>query len=194
MTIWCYWQNETTSLVTQIPGAILFLLQGLLYNSNSFKDYPIQLSCRTPMSNLQQFESTPCMRFQSSCPDYQNMYWSPLKWVLSHCHQNCKKTLLKLQKLHDKNQDAVIYYLSGSLPGQAILHLRQLYLVGMISHLEGDILHEHTINILTTVKPSSTSWFIWLSDTCLQYGFPQPRPPQSENVPARGIWPKCAFP
>ena len=85
-----------------------------------------------------------------------------------------KKTLQNLQKLLPYTPDAVIFFLSGSLPGHAVLHQRQLSLFGMISLLNGNPIHEHAIRVLTTSKPSSMSWFVQVRDLCLMYGLPHP--------------------
>ena len=66
-----------------------------------------------------------------------------------------KDTLMKLQKLHDKTPEPVIFYLAGYLPGVAVLHMRQLSLLGMIARLQGSVLHQHATNILTSAKSSS---------------------------------------
>ena len=60
-------------------------------------------------------------------------------------------TLCRLQKLAKTTPDCVVYFLSGSLPSTALMHLRQLGLLGMLARL-GD---------------SSSS--AWQADTPLQY-------------------------
>lgn len=55
----------------------------------------------------------------------------------------------------------------GHLPGKAILHLRHLYLLSMISLLPDNVLHQHAIHILTWAKSGSQSWFIHVQDITL---------------------------
>jgi hypothetical protein len=57
--------------------------------------------------------------------------------IISACYKN---TLQRLMKLHDRTPDCAVYFLAGSLPATALLHLRQLSLLNMISHLEGNTL------------------------------------------------------
>ena len=83
-------------------------------------------------------------------------------------------TLQNLQRLHPKTPRSIIFFLAGSLPGEAILHLRQLSLFSMICHLPDDPLHHHANFVLTNLPPSSSSWFHQVRDICLQYGLPHP--------------------
>ena len=83
-------------------------------------------------------------------------------------------TLQNLQRLHFKTPRSIIFFLAGSLPGEAILHLRQLSLLSMICHLPEDPLHHHAKYVLTCLPPSASSWFHQLRDTCLQYRLPHP--------------------
>ena len=53
-------------------------------------------------------------------------------------HQHYKNTIRCLQKLPDETPQAVIFFMSGSLPATAILHLRQLCLFGMVTRLPND--------------------------------------------------------
>jgi len=68
-----------------------------------------------------------------------------------------KKKLQSLMKLHDKTPDAVVYFLSGSLPSSATLHIKQLTLFSMIARLPDNILHKIGKYLLTTSKDSSKS-------------------------------------
>ena len=85
-----------------------------------------------------------------------------------------KKKLLLIQKLPTGTPDPVVYFLSGSLPGRAILHLRQLSNFGMITHLSDNPIYKIAMRMLTTAKPSSSSWFLQIRDLCLQYSLPHP--------------------
>ena len=50
-------------------------------------------------------------------------------------HQHHKNTIRCLQKLPDETPQAVISFMSGTLPATAILHERLLCLFGMVSRL-----------------------------------------------------------
>ena len=89
-------------------------------------------------------------------------------------HQHHKSWLQNLQKLHDGTPQAVTYFLAGSLPSTAILHIRQLCLLGMISRLPDDPLYHHACYTLTTGRLSSNSWFSSVRTLCLQYSLPHP--------------------
>ena len=79
-----------------------------------------------------------------------------------------------LQKLMDKSPACVVAFLGGTLPGTALLHLRQLSTFGMITRLPGSILHSHGVRVLTSARPSAVSWFQQIRDLCLQYQLPHP--------------------
>ena len=49
--------------------------------------------------------------------------------ILYECHKN---SLSKLMKMHDRTPDSVVFFLAGSLPITALLHLRRLSLFNMI--------------------------------------------------------------
>ena len=66
------------------------------------------------------------------------------------------------------------YFLSGCLPGEAVIHLKILSLFGMVARLQDDPLRIHARNILVTAKPSSKSWFCQVRDICLKYELPHP--------------------
>ena len=73
-----------------------------------------------------------------------------------------------------KTPDPVVYFLSGSLPISALLHLRQLSLFSMISRLPDNILNKIARYILTTTKDNYKSWFNKIKSICLFYGLPHP--------------------
>ena len=91
--------------------------------------------------------------------------------MLSACYKN---TLQRLMKLHEKTPDCAVYFLAGSLPCAAILHLRQLSLFLMICHLRDDTLNLLARSILTNAKPSAKSWFQGIRTLSIQYGLPHP--------------------
>ena len=59
-----------------------------------------------------------------------------------------KNTLRRLMKLHERTPDSVVYFLAGSLPASAFLHLRQLSRFMMICHLKDNILNTLAIKML----------------------------------------------
>ena len=84
------------------------------------------------------------------------------------------ETLRKLQRLLKNTPRCVTYFLSGNLPGAALVHLRQLCLFGMICRLQTSILHDCAMNFFTEVYHNRTSWFQQIRRWCLQYGLPHP--------------------
>ena len=88
--------------------------------------------------------------------------------------QHHKETISNLQRLLPLTPRAVIYFLAGTLPGAAFLHLRQLSIFGMITRLPANILHSHAKNIFSCVTSSQKSWFHQIRDLCLQYDLPHP--------------------
>ena len=53
--------------------------------------------------------------------------------IISH---HVKETLQGLLKLYDKTPDLVVFFMSGTFPAEATLHLKQFTLFGMIYRLE----------------------------------------------------------
>ena len=92
-------------------------------------------------------------------------------------------TMQNLQRLHRKTPRSIVLFLAGSLPGEAILHMRQLSLLSMICHLPDDPLHQHAKYTLSTLPPSSLSWFHQVRDLCLQYNLPHPLVLLDQPVP-----------
>ena len=68
-------------------------------------------------------------------------------------------------KLHDQTPDSAVYFLAGSLPATALLHLHQLSLFGMIGSLDHNLLKTLALNTLVEAKPSARSWLykVWTS-------------------------------
>ena len=88
--------------------------------------------------------------------------------------QHYKETLQGLQKLYQLTPEPVVFFLAGSLPFKALLHLRQLGLFMMIARTDGNILHSMAKYILTTLPDSTKSWFNQIKDLCYLYGLPHP--------------------
>ena len=95
---------------------------------------------------------------------------SEVKIIDSHY----KSTIQNLQRLHRNTPRGVVYFLAGSLPGEAILHKKQLSLFSMICHLPSDPLSKHAAFVLSELSPACKSWFYQIRDICMQYGLPSP--------------------
>ena len=88
--------------------------------------------------------------------------------------QHHKEVLQSLQKLHPRTPRAVVFFLAGSLPGTALLHLKQLGLFGMICRLPHSILHKHALNLFCSRTISPNSWFYQIREYCILYQLPHP--------------------
>ena len=77
-------------------------------------------------------------------------------------------------KLHKKTPACAVYFLAGTLPVTALLHLRQLSLFGMVSRLEQNPLKTLALETLIEAKPSNKSWFQSVRDLCVMYCLPHP--------------------
>ena len=92
--------------------------------------------------------------------------------ILQHHY---KLKLESLQHLHKATPQPVVYFLGGSLPLPALLHIRQLSLLSMIAQLGPEhILHQHACRVLTHRCPSPHSWFHQVGQLCSQYHLPAP--------------------
>ena len=89
-------------------------------------------------------------------------------------NQHYKENLRRLQRLLPQTPQPVIYFLAGSLPGSAILHLRQLSLFGMITRLRDSTINIHAKNIFNNNTISPKSWFHQIRNLCLKYDLPHP--------------------
>ena len=85
-----------------------------------------------------------------------------------------KITLERLQKLHQNTPTPVVMFMSGSLPGLAILHQRQLSLFGMICRLPDNILFEIAVERFSSASTNKGSWFGEIRTLCLKYHLPHP--------------------
>ena len=88
--------------------------------------------------------------------------------------QHHKEIIANVQRLLPCTPRSVTFFLAGSLPGTALLHLRQLSIFGMICRLPENILHTHAVNIFSSSTHSSSSWFHRIREICLQYRLPHP--------------------
>ena len=96
------------------------------------------------------------------------------KAEISILDKHYKRTLEKLQRLHQRTPRSVVHFLAGCLPFEALLHIRQLGLLSMVCHLPEDPLHTHAVHVLTSVPAKSKSWFQQVADICSKYGLPGP--------------------
>ena len=76
--------------------------------------------------------------------------------IIDKYYQNI---IQNLQRLHQKTPRSIVFFLAGSLSGEAILHMRQLSIFSMICQLPSDPLHHHAHYVLSMLPPSSLSRF-----------------------------------
>ena len=88
--------------------------------------------------------------------------------------RHVKETTESLLKLHPKTPEPVVFFLAGRLPGEALLHLKQLSLFGMVCHLPGNILHTIASQLLTVAPQSNKNWFAHIRELCFMYNLPHP--------------------
>ena len=88
--------------------------------------------------------------------------------------QYLKRTVQTLQKLMDRTPPCVVYFLGGVLPGTAVIHKKQMSIFGMVIRSPGSVIHTHAVQILSSAKPSSHSWFLQIRELCLMYQLPHP--------------------
>ena len=85
-----------------------------------------------------------------------------------------QRTITNLQRLHDKTPRCFVFLLAGCLPGEAVLHKKQLCLFMLVCHLPQDPLHAHAKNVLLYHKRKSNSWFQNIRSLCLLYKLDHP--------------------
>ena len=88
--------------------------------------------------------------------------------------QHYKETLQGLQKLYQLTPEPVVFFLGGSLPFRALLHIRQIGLFCMIARMPGNILHSISHYVLTCLPDSTKSWFKQIENICFTYNLPHP--------------------
>ena len=109
---------------------------------------------------------------------------SPTEVSSLHSHQ--KVTLERLQRLYPRTPASAVYFLSGTLPAPAILHMRQFSLLFMIARLgQNNILWRHGTYILH--HSIRHSWYSQVRELTLQYSLPDPlltltSPPTSKQA------------
>ena len=85
-----------------------------------------------------------------------------------------KTNVENLLRLPKGTPRVVVAFLSGTLPGMAQLHIRQLTLFIMVTRHPNNILNRHARSCFTTSKPSEKSWFTAIRELCLIYSLPHP--------------------
>ena len=82
-------------------------------------------------------------------------------------NQHHKEITSNLQRLLPNTPRSVVYFLGGTLPGEALLHIRQLTIFGMISRLQDNISHGIAKHVLSYDAPAAKSWFHQIRELCL---------------------------
>ena len=101
-----------------------------------------------------------------------SLYLSPKE--LEAISKQYKSMLCRLQKLPDNTPDSVIYFLARQLPSSALIHLKQLSLLGMSSRLGySSILQDIGVKVLSSQNVVKKSWFIQINMVCCKYGLPE---------------------
>ena len=81
------------------------------------------------------------------------------------------KELCNTLKLSVNSPCSLVYFIAGSLPATAILHLKQISLFAMICRLPGDPLNQLAHQVLLT-SSCGHSWFNQVCSLCLKYELP----------------------
>ena len=98
-----------------------------------------------------------------------------------------QETIRQLLRLYKNTPRCVLFFLAGTLPGAALIHIRQLNLFGMICRLgQHSLLYQHAKNFLTSVVCFKGSWFHQIRKWCLLYHLAHPsdlfeHPPPKEE-------------
>ena len=77
-----------------------------------------------------------------------------------------RQTLCRMQKLSPTTPDCVVYFLAGSLPLSAILHMRQLGLFGMIARLGNKTILAKIGRSALESGRKRHSWFARIQEIC----------------------------
>ena len=86
--------------------------------------------------------------------------------------QHHKEITSNLQRLLPCTPRSVVYFLGGTLPGEALLHIRQLTIFGMICRLQENSSHRVAMTVLSSETPQTKSWFFHIQELCQQYNLP----------------------
>ena len=77
-------------------------------------------------------------------------------------------------KLYAKTPAPVVYFLAGSLPAEAILHLKMMSLFNMICRLQDNPLNQLARLAIISLPSPSKSWFHQIKHICDLYQLPPP--------------------
>ena len=94
----------------------------------------------------------------------------PEENLLNHHYVEMLGNLLRLLP---KTPLPVVYFLAGSLPMEAFVHLRHLSILGMISRMPESLLHQHGVEVFSS-EGAKWSWFHQVRNVCLKYQLPHP--------------------
>ena len=108
--------------------------------------------------------------------------------IIDHHYQH---TVQNVQRLHDKTPRSLVLLMAGSLPGEAILNLKQLTLFLMICHLPEDPLNTHARSVLISASSTARSWFLQIRQLCLMYHLDHPLH-LLHNPPAKTVFKRLA--
>ena len=89
-------------------------------------------------------------------------------------NSHVKNILQGLLKLYPRTPEPVIFLVAGALPGEAMLHQKQLTLFGGITRLPNNVLHSIARESLISAGDSDGSWFGQIRKLCFQYNLPHP--------------------
>ena len=85
-----------------------------------------------------------------------------------------KINISRLMKLVDRTPDCAVYFLAGTLPCEAHLHLRQLSLFSMLCRLQDNVLNDMARRFFISDLKASSSWFSQIKILSNKYGLPHP--------------------
>ena len=101
--------------------------------------------------------------------------------------QHSKETMSNLQRLLPCTPRSVVCFLGGNLPGEALLHIRQLSLFGMLSKLPDNILNKVAASLLRSPSLSAKSWLHQIRSICMKYLLPDPLNLLEDPLPKAGF-------
>ena len=93
------------------------------------------------------------------------------KGELNMVSQHQKLVLQNLLKLHSRTSHEAVYFLSGSLPATALIHIQMFGLLGMISRL-GSKSILYSLAIYSIHHQVTPSWFWYVHELAILYQLP----------------------
>ena len=104
-------------------------------------------------------------------------------------HRHHRTTLCRLQKLARTTPDCVVFFLAGSLPSTALIHIRQLGLLGMMARLGDSSVLQRIGKEALLHNSNYKSWFQGMRSVTSQYGLPDPLL-VLQSPPTKDTWKK----